>query len=98
MTASTQPARLLGIPLGNFGFFSAVLLSLASGFLTFFAVLFLSILSLLIWNSATHQGINYADTYRYVAFPAGLIVMVAAFFFFTGAWLRRRFSGERGWQ
>jgi TRAP-type C4-dicarboxylate transport system permease small subunit len=95
MTASTQPARLLGVPLGDFGFFSCILLSLASGLLTFFATLFLSIVSLLVWNSATHQDISYADTYRYVAFPIGVIVMVCAFFFFLGTWIRRKFSGDR---
>lgn len=93
-SATTQPARLLGIPLGDFGFFSAILLSLAAGFLTFFASCFLAIVSLLVWNTATHQAINYADSYRYIAFPAGLLVMAAGFFFFTGTWLRRKFRGE----
>jgi hypothetical protein len=93
MTAIAQPAKLLGIPLGDFGFFSSLLLSLASGFLTFFATLFLAIISLLVWNILGHHQVNYADSYRYVAFPLGLIVLAAAFFFFTGTWLRRRLSG-----
>jgi hypothetical protein len=93
MTASAQPARLLGIPLGDFGFFSSLLLSLAAGFLTFFATCFLAILSLLVWNTASHTAINYADAYRFVGLPAGLLVLVSGFFFFTGTWLRRRLSG-----
>jgi len=93
-SATTQPARLLGIPLGDFGFFSAVLLSVAAGFLTFFASCFLAIVSLLVWNTATHQAINYADSYRDVALPAGLVVMVVAFFFFIGTWLRRKLRGD----
>jgi len=93
MTASARPATLLGIPLGDFGFFACILLSLASGFLAFFASCFLAILSLLFWNAFAHHPVNYADTYRYVALPAGLVVLVASFFFFTGTWIRRRLTG-----
>lgn len=95
MTATAQPARVLGIPLGEFGFFSALLLSLASGFLTFFATCFLAIIALLFWNSLSHSPINYADSYRYIAAPAGLLVLVVALFFFTGTWLRRKVGGGR---
>jgi succinate dehydrogenase hydrophobic anchor subunit len=93
MPAATQPAKLLGIPLGDFGFFSSLLLSLASGFVTFFASLFLAIISLLVWNTLGHHQVDYSDSYRYVAFPLGVIVLVCALVFFTGTWLRRRLSG-----
>ena len=92
MTATAQPARLLGIPLGDFGLFSSLLLSLASGFLAFFTSCFLAIIALLCWNLIGHNHVNYADTYRYVAFPIGLLVLVFALLFFTGTWLRRKFS------
>ena len=92
MTATTQPARLLGIPLGDFGFFSSLLLSLASGFLAFFSTLFLAIIALLVWNGIGHHQVNYADSYLYVAFPIGLIVLAVALLFFTGTWLRRKLS------
>ena len=95
MTTTTQPTKLLGIPLGDFGFFSSVFLSIASGFLAFFASLFLAIVALLFWNLAGHHQVNFADTYLYVAFPAGLIVLALALVFFTGTWLRRKFSGAR---
>ncbi len=95
MTTTTQPTKLLGIPLGDFGFFSSVFLSLASGFLAFFASLFLAIVALLFWNLAGHHQVNFADTYLYVAFPTGLIVLALALVFFTGTWLRRKFSGAR---
>jgi hypothetical protein len=94
MTAATQPAKLLGIPLGDFGFFSSLLLALASGSLVFFASLFLAIISLLVWNIVGHHQVDYADSYRFVAFPLGLIVLVCALIFFTGTWLRRRLSGD----
>jgi hypothetical protein len=95
MTASAAPARLLGIPLGDFGFFSSILLALASGFLTFFASCFLAIIGLLVWNLLGHHQVSYADSYLYIAFPLGLAVMALGFVFFTGAWLRRRVTGAR---
>lgn len=94
MTATTQPAKLLGLPLGDFGLFSSVLLSLASGFLAFFGSCFVAILGLLFWNGLGHHHVNYADSYRIVAFPIGLVVLVFGFFFFTGVWIRRKLSGS----
>ena len=91
MTASAQPARLLGIPLGDFGFFSSLLLSVASGFLAFFGSCTVAIFSLLVWNALGHH-VNYADSYRFVALPVGLAVLAVGFVFFTGTWLRRRVS------
>lgn len=90
MTTNPQPARLLGIPLGDFGLFSCVLLSVAAGFFAFFGTCFLAIIGLLFWNTLAHQQINYADSYRYIAFPIGVVVMVFGFAFFSGVWLRRR--------
>jgi hypothetical protein len=93
VTAAAQPARLLGIPLGDFGFFSALLLSLASGFLAFFGTCFLSIIGLLCWNIIGRNHVSYADSYRYIAFPTGLAVLTFGLVFFTGTWLRRRLTG-----
>ncbi|HUB20488.1 MAG TPA: hypothetical protein VL990_17735 [Acidobacteriaceae bacterium] len=92
MNAAVQPARLLGIPLGDFGLFSALFLSLASGFLAFFGTLFLAIVGLLCWNIIGHNHVNYADSYLYIAFPIGLAVLAFALVFFTGVWLRRRLA------
>ncbi|HEX4036758.1 MAG TPA: hypothetical protein VHX37_01755 [Acidobacteriaceae bacterium] len=94
MTATTQPAKLLGLPLGDFGLFSSVLLALASGFLAFFATLFLSIIGVLFWNVLGHNHVNYADTYRYIAFPTALGVMAFGFVFLAAVWLRRKLSGD----
>jgi hypothetical protein len=95
MTATAQPARLLGIPLGDFGLFSAILLSLASGFFAFFASEFLSIIGLLFWNILGHHAVSYADAYSRIAFPIGLVVLVFAFIFFLSVWFRRRLTGAR---
>jgi hypothetical protein len=92
MTAATEPANLLGIPLGDFGLFSALLLSVASGFLAFFATCFLAIITLLCWNLIGHNHVNYADSYLYVAMPTGAAVLAVALVFFIGTWIRRRIS------
>lgn len=94
-SATAPPARLLGIPLGDFGFFSAILLSLAAAFLAFFGSCFLAILGLLIWNLGLHHSVNFADSYRDIAFPIGLVVLGFGLVFFTGAWLRRKLRGDR---
>lgn len=94
MTATAQPARLLGIPLGDFGFVSTLLLTLASGFLAFFASCFLAIFSLLIWNAALHHHVDYADSYLYIALPTGLAVMACSFVFLTAAWFRRKLASN----
>jgi hypothetical protein len=93
MSASTGPARLLGIPLGDFGLLSSILLAFATGFLAFFSSWFVAIFALLIWNTLGHHTVNYADSYRFVALPLGIVVMVGGLVFFTGAWLRRRLTG-----
>ena len=84
MTATTDPAKLLGIPLGDFGFFSSLLLSFASGFL--------AIVTLLCWNLIGHNHVDYADSYLYVAMPTGAAVLAVALVFFIGTWLRRRLA------
>lgn len=94
MTASAQPTRLLGIPLGDFGLFSCVFLAIASGFMAFFGSCALAILSLLAWNTFTHSHISYTDAYRWIAAPTGLAVMAVGLVFLTGTWLRRKLSGE----
>lgn len=92
-TVQAGPARLLGIPLGDFGLFSSFLLALASGFLTFFGSCFAAIVALLFWNTLGHHAVSYADCYLYVAFPLGVLVTACGLVFFTGVWLRRKLSG-----
>ena len=92
---AARPARLLGIPLGDFGFFSSLLLSLASGFLAFFATCFSPSSHCSFWNIIGHHHVNYADSYLYVAFPIGLAVLALALVFFYRPGSRRKLSGTR---
>ena len=84
----------LGFPLEGFGFFLSLLLALASGFFTFFLVTTLAIFSLLIWNQGFHHNVNYADSYRWVGFPAAIVVWVVAFFVFGTLWIRAKITAK----
>jgi hypothetical protein len=95
MVASTQVnhGRIFGIQFSDFGLFATLLLSFSLGFLAFFATCFVSILSILFYNSAGHH-VNFADSYRYIALPVGLSVLAVSLVVLLGFWLRRKLSGN----
>jgi len=84
---------VLGFPLEGFGLFTSLLLAFASAFFTFFASTALSIFALLGWNLIGHHSVNYADTYLYVGFPAGVLVLLLALPYFGVLWLRAKSRG-----
>lgn len=96
-SAQTQPSgsrnrsgSVLGFPLEGFGLFQSLLLSFAAAFFTFFATTFLAIVTLLIWNGIGRHTVDYADTYRFIGFPAAVIVLVIALPFFATLWARAK--------
>ena len=95
-TTSRSSAKLFGIPVGDLGFFANLLIAVALGFITFFGVTFLSIFSLLIYNSVAHHRIGMDVGYKYVAFPAGIVVLVVSLALLVGLWARNRLTGQRG--
>jgi nitrate reductase gamma subunit len=90
----SKSGRLFGIPLGDFGLFSSLLLSFSLGFAIFFLATFLSIFALLIYNEGGHHAVNYADTYKFVGLPAGLIALVLSLISFGFLWIRRKVAGR----
>jgi hypothetical protein len=86
-----RSGKIFGFPLRGFGLFTSLLLSLAAAFFTFFASTCIAIFSLLIWNLGGRHSVDYADSYRYVGFPAGVIVLVIALPFFLTMWVRAKF-------
>jgi ABC-type dipeptide/oligopeptide/nickel transport system permease component len=76
--------------LRGFGLFTSLLLSFAAAFFTFFASTTLAIFALLAWNLLGHHAVSYADSYRYVGFPAFLLVLVVALPVFGMLWLRAK--------
>jgi hypothetical protein len=83
-------SKVLGFPLEGFGLFTSLLLSLASAFFTFFATTCIAIFALLAWNLIGGHKIDFADSYLYVGFPAGVIVLIVALPVFGTLWLRAK--------
>jgi hypothetical protein len=81
---------VLGFPLEGFSLFQSLLLSFAAAFFTFFITTCISIFALLGWNLLGRHSVNFADTYLYVGFPAGVLVLVLALPYFGVLWVRAK--------
>jgi hypothetical protein len=82
--------RVFGFPLEGFSLFQSLLLSVASAFFTFFATTCVAIFALMAWNIIGGHSVDYTDTYRYVGFPAGVLVLVVALPYFLVLWVRAK--------
>ena len=89
-THRQRSGTVLGFPLEGFGLLTSLLLSVAATFFTFFATTCIAIFSLLAWNLIGRHGVNYADSYLYVGFPAGVLVLVVALPVFGTLWVRAK--------
>ena len=94
MMQSAQTQRrggtVFGFPLRGFGLFTSLLLSVAAAFFTFFASTCIAIFALLAWNLGGHHSVDFADSYRYVGLPAGLIVLIVVLRVFGTLWVRAK--------
>lgn len=92
MTPSRSPAsqtRLFGVPVGDLGWFASLIIGTATGFAAFFAATFLSIVTLLVVNTATHRAIDYSYSYKRVGLPVGLLFLVISYVLLATLWTRR---------
>jgi hypothetical protein len=85
--------KFFGIPLGDFGLFSSILMAFTVGFLSFFLFTFLAIFGILIYNGMGHH-VDYAESYKYISFPVSCVVLAMSLIFFGTLWLRRKLSGD----
>ena len=97
MTETSKEQRreggtVLGFPLAGFGLFTSLLLAFAAAFFTFFATTCIAIFALLAWNLIGHHAVNFADSYLWVGFPAGVLVLVVALPVFGVLWARAKLS------
>jgi hypothetical protein len=90
VAARPKGGGVFGFPLEGFGLFTSLLLSFASAFFTFFATTCIAIFALLGWNLIGHHTVNFADSYLYVGFPAGVIVLAVALPVFGMLWVRAK--------
>ena len=84
--------KFFGVPLGDLGLASSLLMAFTVGFLSFFLFTFLAIVGITIYNGMGHH-VDYAESYKYISFPAGCVVLAASLIFFGTLWLRRKLSG-----
>jgi hypothetical protein len=80
---------LFGVPLCDLGWFSSLLIGVASGFMAFFASTFCAIVAILFYNGVLHGNIDFALSYRRVGFPIGVAVMAIALVYLGALWLKR---------
>jgi ABC-type dipeptide/oligopeptide/nickel transport system permease subunit len=80
---------LFGIPVGDLGWFTSLLMGFATGFAAFFAATFCGIIGILVWNTSTHGAVDYAYSYRRVGLPVGLTMLVIALGYLGAMWVRR---------
>ena len=90
---AAKPAgdTFVGIPIGELGWFTCLLMGTAAGFATFFAATFLAIVTFLILNAAGHH-LNYNLTYRRIGLPAGVLVGGVSLAYLAFSWTRRQIT------
>src|SRR5271154_2014220 len=81
---------LFGVPLGDLGWFTSLLMSFALGFAAFFAATFCAIIGTLFYNTVTHHAVDFALTYKRVGLPVGLLVLVVTLAYLGTLWVRRQ--------
>lgn len=91
--AQANQKKFLGVQIGSFGLFGAIVLSFALGITAFFATCFFAIFGILIYNGAGHH-VDFADSYHYIALPVGLAVLAVSLVVLLSLWLRARFSSH----
>ena len=81
---------LFGVPLGDLGWFTSLLMSFALGFAAFFAATFCAIVGILFYNTATHHAVDFSLTYSRVGLPVGVLVLLVALLYLGTMWVRRQ--------
>ena len=81
--------RLLGIPLGELGLFSSLLIGAATAFAAFFVATFVGIVGILVYNSTTHRTVDFALSYERGGLIAGILTLVVAWGYLGMQWVRR---------
>ena len=86
---------LFGIPLGDLGWFSSLLMGVATGMAAFFLTTFLAIVAMLVQQSVTHRVPQYQLAYRDAGFPVGATVMALSLGYLGVQWSRRMIRKSR---
>jgi hypothetical protein len=93
VNSTPQDYRLFGVPIGKFGIFASLVIAVATGFLSFFAMTFLSILGVSIYKGISGSPVTLAISYKYIAFPTSIVVLVVTLIALMALWIRRKRLG-----
>lgn len=89
-SAKSGLGYFFGVPVGDLGWFTSLLMSVASGFIAFFAATFCAIISILLLNSFAHTQLDFTMSYKRIGLPIGLVVLVLAMAYLGTLWVRRQ--------
>ncbi len=81
---------LFGVPLGDLGWFTSLVMSFAIGFAAFFAATFCAIVTMLLYSAVTHRYVDFANTYKWFGLPVGIFVLLTALTYLGTLWIRRQ--------
>jgi hypothetical protein len=81
---------LFGIPLGDLGLFTTLIMSTAVGFAAFFAATFCAIITLLFYKVATSHMPDFTITYKWVGLPVGIAVLILTLAYLGTLWIKRK--------
>ena len=81
--------RLFGVPLGELGLFSSLLIGAATAFAAFFAATFVGIVGIMVYNTTTHHTVDYALSYERGGLIVGGLTLVLAWGYLGTQWVRR---------
>ncbi len=84
-----REGQVLGIPLGELGWFQSLLFGTAAGMAAFFLATFVAILSMLGYRMVTGRHPDFTLAYRLAGLPVGAVVMAVALSFLGVQWTRR---------
>ena len=79
-----------GIPVGDFGLLTTLLMSMAIGFAAFFAATFCAIIALLFYKVASGHMPDFTLTYKWVGLPAGIVVLLVTLAYLGTLWFKRK--------
>ncbi len=80
---------VLGVPLGDLGWFQSLLMGTAFGMAAFFLTTFVAIFAMLFYQMATHHVPAYQMAYRRAGFPVGAVVMACSLGYLGMQWMKR---------
>ena len=90
MSSAQTPstAHFFGIPVGGFGLFSTLLISVACGFIAFFGTTFVGIAIGLGYLFSGHPFTNFDVTYKIYGLTAGVLVLAVTFTYLMILWIK----------